>query len=203
MKLHSNATLTVKQRRQIQTIYAKGGVSQQSLAERFGVTRKTIGKWVRRSDASDKSCAPVHPHCRLSSSYRQAVLAWRHANPHHGARRIFHELKKEFSEGSESSVYLILRSEGLTTAKVKHPRKRVPIAVGRHRTQMDIQYVPAIKGGHGFEYKISILHLATRIKYSEIHDNYRSQTIAEVWKRALERLPPFLSPSPITLCVLP
>ncbi len=70
------------------------------------------------------------------------------------------------------------------------------LATGRYRTQMDVQQLPAIKGNTGFEYKISIIHLATRIKYSEIHDDYESETIAEVFKRSMDVLPLFLSPSP-------
>ena len=65
----------------------------------------------------------------------------------------------------------------------------------RYRTQMDVQQLPAIKGGIGFEYKISIIHLWTRIKYSAIHDNYQRETIADVFKRSMDVLPPFLSVS--------
>jgi transposase InsO family protein len=56
---------------------------------------------------------------------------------------------------------------------------------------MDIQQLPAIKGGSGFEYKISVIHMRTRIKYSEIHDDYRSETVADVLLSALDHLPPF------------
>lgn len=59
---------------------------------------------------------------------------------------------------------------------------------------MDIQQLPAIEGSSGFDYKISIIHLATRMKYSEIHDNSETATIAGVFERSLERLPPFSSP---------
>jgi hypothetical protein len=56
---------------------------------------------------------------------------------------------------------------------------------------MDVQQLPVVKGGRGFEYKISLIHLKTRWKYSEIHKNCTSQTVAAVYQRALDNLPPF------------
>lgn len=57
--------------------------------------------------------------------------------------------------------------------------------------QLDIQELPAIKGQRGREYKISVIHLRTRIKYSEIHRRARSKQAAAVLERSLGRLPPF------------
>jgi hypothetical protein len=56
---------------------------------------------------------------------------------------------------------------------------------------MDWQQLPAIQGNRGFAFKISIIHLSTRIKYSEIHDNHNTQTLAAFLERATRRLPPF------------
>lgn len=56
---------------------------------------------------------------------------------------------------------------------------------------MDFQQLPAIKGQSGFEYKISVIHLATRFKYSEIHPNATSKLAKEVLERAVDKLPPF------------
>lgn len=55
---------------------------------------------------------------------------------------------------------------------------------------MDIQQLPAVRGGSGFEYKISVIHMRTRIKYSEIHPDHFSETCADVLRRALDVLPP-------------
>ena len=63
--------------------------------------------------------------------------------------------------------------------------------MGRHRVQLDIQELPAIKGQAGHEYKISLIHLRTRIKYSEIHRSLSSKRVAAVLERAVARLPPF------------
>ena len=56
---------------------------------------------------------------------------------------------------------------------------------------MDVQFLPKLPQGKGFDYKISVIHLATRLKYSEIHDNQESATLAQVLVRAVARLPPF------------
>jgi transposase InsO family protein len=56
---------------------------------------------------------------------------------------------------------------------------------------MDVQFLPKLPTAKGFDYKISLLHVATRLKYSEIHDNQRSATLAQVLVRAQQRLPPF------------
>lgn len=56
---------------------------------------------------------------------------------------------------------------------------------------MDVQQLPAVKGEKGFEYKISLIHLSTRFKYSEIHAESTSKICAQVFKRAIQILPPF------------
>ncbi len=40
-------------------------------------------------------------------------------------------------------------------------------------------------------YKISIIHMSTRVKYSEIHSDHSTRTLAAFLERAVLRLPPF------------
>jgi transposase len=195
MKIHRNAALTGKQRQQVQALYASGDYSQQQLALQFATTRKTISKWVHRPQAQDASSAPKQPYRRVNDAYRQAVIAYRGAHPGHGPVRIAEELRGEFGAFAASTVGLILRQAALSKPVKPKTTKAVGLPVGRYRTQMDVQQLPAIEGSTGFEYKISIIHLSTRMKYSEIHDNYESPTIAAVFERSLDQLPPFLSPS--------
>ncbi len=56
---------------------------------------------------------------------------------------------------------------------------------------MDVQFLPKLPQGKGFDYKISVIHLATRLKHSEIPDNQEPATVAQVLARAVRRLPPF------------
>lgn len=191
MKLHAKAALTLRQRQEIHSLYATGNYSYQDLATRFAVNAKTVQKWAKRPSPQDLSSAPKQPHKRLSPDYEAAVRAYRQREPTHGKVRIAQELKKHFPEGSASSVHLILKKAALINPKAPAPSESKAINVGRHRTQMDIQQLPCVAGGQGFEYKISIIHLSTRAKYSEIHDNYESKTIAGVFERSLDALPPF------------
>lgn len=193
MKLHKNASLTLKQRQHIKDLYASGGYTQQALATKFGVSRKTIAKWIKRASIGDGAIRPNKPKA-ITPEFVSAVKAYRENNltSHHGKVRIAFELKASHACSNASNVYLVLKQLQLNQAKPAKAKSSHSIPVGKHRTQMDIQQLPAITGNEGFEYKISIIHLSTRVKYSEIHDNTESSTIAGVYQRALENLPPFL-----------
>lgn len=80
-----------------------------------------------------------------------------------------------------STLGLMLRRAALNEpAKPKRPKSE-GLPAGRHRTQMSVPQLSDIEDSSGFEYKISIIHLSTRIKYSEIHLNYDSATITGVF----------------------
>jgi transposase len=195
MKTHNNARLTPLQRRRVRELYRAGGHTQAALADMFGTTPQTIAKWARRDHDTD---APGGPRKRrqptITPAFAEAVRAYRAgpATSHHGKVRIAHELRREHACSNPSNVYRVLRQLGMANP-ARPPRKRdgAHVPVGKHRTQMDIQQLPAVGGGQGFEYKITIIHLSTRTKYSEIHGDSLSPTIAGVFQRALENLPPF------------
>jgi transposase len=192
MKLHQNATLTPAQRREVRRRYQEEGISKSELARQFHTSHTTIARWVGRDDPNDRSSAPHHPARVITPEYRQAVLEERAAQPSHGSRRLAQDLKGRFGQAKPGTIDRILKQAGLAhtpvSAKPKPPRH---IPVGRHRAQMDIQQLPAVEGGKGFEYKISVIHLRTRMKYSEIHPDHDSATVAAVLERALGALPPF------------
>lgn len=123
---------------------------------------------------------------------KAAVLRTRTAHPTWGTRRLVHELRRYLPGISRHHVRHILRvARRQQPGPERRRRCRHPIPVGWHRVQMDIQQLPAIAGGTGFAYKISLIHLRTRLKYSEIHPNHRTRTVAAVLQRAQEWLPPF------------
>lgn len=194
MKLHKNATLTPKQRQRIRTLHLTGEHSKVSLAHLFGVNRKTVAKWVERTELSDKSSCPPRKPSKITDAFKEAVKTYRQdpLTSHHGKVRIAHELAANHACSNASNVYKVLQELQLNRVKTAKDKQANSIPTGKHRTQMDIQQLPAIAGNEGFAYKISIIHLSTRIKYSEIHDNYESTTIAAVYQRALDNLPPFL-----------
>ncbi len=198
MKLHAQAALTIKQRQQVRRLHDEERVSIRGLARRFGVNPTTIARWVHREVPLDLSSAPLERRTVITPEYQAAVVAYRQGHPQHGPIRIAEELRGEFSQAHRGTVLSILQHQGLTRAVVRRPKTAKPIPVGHHRIQMDIQQLPAIRGGRGFEYKITAIHLRTRLKYSEIHNNRTSGTVAGVLKRALDLLPPFSSSGPTT-----
>jgi transposase len=190
MKLHARASLTIKQRQEVKRLHEEG-VPIRALASRFGVQNRTILKWVNRESPLDKSSARIKTNTVTTPEYRDAVIAHRNRFPAHGPIRIAQELESDFPWANRGTILTVLQEEGLTRPpqKEKRPRKQIP--VGRHRIQMDIQQLPAVKGGKGFEYKITAIHLRTRYKYSEIHSDRRSETVAGVLLHALDLMPPF------------
>ena len=198
MRLHSQAALTIRQRIEVKRRHVEDGIPVLDLAEEFRVNPTTVQRWIGRESPLDRSSAPIQHHTVVTDRYRAAVIAYRKEHPRHGPIRIAQELRKEFSEAHRGTVLRVLQEEGLTRPQKKEraPGKHIP--VGHHRIQMDIQQLPAVEGGKGFEYKITMIHLRTRLKYSEIHPDRKSATVVGVFRRGLDLLPPFFSSGPTT-----
>jgi hypothetical protein len=191
MKLHANAALTVPQRQEIKRMHEEEQVSIRSLAKQFRVNPTTVQRWVHRESPADRPAGASGRCSVVTDAYRQAVIAYRQDRPTCGPIRIALALKEEYTFAHRGTVLTILQQEGLTRPKKKEKKPSRPIPVGYHRVQMDIQQLPAVQGHKGFEYKITAIHLRTRVKYSEIHPDHRSGTVAGVLTRAMDRLPPF------------
>jgi transposase len=191
MKQHANAALTIAKRKQVKLLFENQQLSITELARRFSVHRDTVRKWIYRDSPFDKPSTERKKRI-ITQNYEYAVIEYRRANPKHGAIRIALALQSAFSFANRGTVALILKKHGLTKKGQSRPKTKWKIPVGRHRLQCDIQELPAIKGDTGFEYKISFIHLRTRWKYSEIHKDCQTETVAAVYYRALDNLPPFL-----------
>jgi hypothetical protein len=185
--------LTIKQRQTVKQLHDEQGISIRQLAQRFEVNPTTIQRWIKRESPLDRSTAPVKRRSVITEEYLAAVINYRKEHLKHGPIRIAQELSGRFPWANRGTVLKILQQENLTRPAQKKKVTVKPIPVGHHRIQMDIQQLPAVKGEKGFEYKISAIHLRTRLKYSEIHPDRKSKTVAGVLKRALDLLPPFSS----------
>lgn len=191
MNLHRNAKLTVRQRKEIKKLYASGNYTYEQLSVRYNTSKNTVQKWAKRVSPEDKKSGPTNTKKVVTSEYRKAIIAYRKSHPNHGPIRIAFELKKTFDFANRGTVLIILQEAGLTKPKSKKKRVVKPIPVGRHRAQMDTQQLTAVKGQKGFEYKVSVIHLSTRMKYSEIHPRATTEVCAGVLERARQKLPPF------------
>jgi len=190
MKLHANSALTIKQRQQVKQLFDNAKLPIVEIARRFSVSPQTVRRWKGRNDFQDQQVKRRTPRV-VTSEYENAVIEYRRQNPTHGAIRVAVALQAEFPFANRGTIAIILKREGLTKKKPPRSKTKWKISVGRHRLQCDIQELPAIKGGTGFEYKISFIHLRTRWKYSEIHLDCTTETVAAVYQRALDNLPPF------------
>lgn len=118
MKLHANASLTLKQRREIKEWY-ESGHSVKSLAERYGVHETTIRRWIKRASPLDRSSVPHTRNRVVTDAYRQAVIAYRQAHPYAGPIRIAQALMVDYPQAHRGTVVRILQSAGLT-----HPQRK-------------------------------------------------------------------------------
>jgi transposase len=190
MKLHGKAALTVKQRQEVKRLRDKGA-SYRSLARRFGVQVTTIWRWAHRDSPLDLSTAPRRVRKALSQEQTDAIRAYRHDNSQAGARTIASSLSRTHGLMSHATISRFLQREGLTHPPVKSRKEGKPLTVGRHRLQMDIQQLPAIEGGEKFEYKVTIIHMATRMKYSNIYPTMSADVVVQALEESLAHLPPF------------
>ena len=116
---HSNAQLTVSQRRLIRKLYNTEGAKISDLARRFNVNRKTIIRWINRDSPYDKPSGPKTPRRVITQAYREAVIKHRKANPNHGPVTIAFYLKAEFSFANRGTILRILQQEGLNKRNSK------------------------------------------------------------------------------------
>lgn len=191
MKIHANAALTISQRQEVVRLHREEGVSIRKLASRFRVNPTTIQRWLNREAPLDLSSAPLSKRSGLTPEQKEAIRRYRADHPRAGGRTIALVLNKDYGSMSHATISRFLCSEGQTLPREKRAREREPLKVGKHRLQMDIQKLPAIRGGSKFEYKITIIHMATRMKYSEIHPMMNSELVAQAVEHALGHLPPF------------
>jgi transposase InsO family protein len=100
------------------------------VADRYGVSRKSVHAWVRRyaesglAGLADRSHRPHHQPRQVSAAVEAAICQLRTAHPRWGPRRIRFELGRHGCPGpvpSRSTVYRVLVRNHFVTAR---PRKR-------------------------------------------------------------------------------
>ena len=82
-------TLTVKeQRTELVTLARKPEANISELARRFGVSRKTVYKWLNRDDMDDRSCRPKSSPKRTLQAQENRILAARDNHPAWGGAKL-------------------------------------------------------------------------------------------------------------------
>ena len=141
---------TMSQRREFVMFAQAEEANISMLCERYGISRKTGYKWLRRFGAEgeiglqDRSRRPIHTHTATSPDAHQAVMTLRRAHPAWGARKLRTRLKTLGHEGipAASTVHAILKRQGLidpAAATQHHAWQRFEHAAPNHLWQMDFK----------------------------------------------------------------
>lgn len=132
------------------------GVSVAELARRFGISRKTAYKWLRRESAgeslADRSRRPRASPTRTSEAMTATVLALRHQHPCWGGRKLHRVLCNEGHADvpAPSTITHLLRRHGLIVAGASgtsRPWQRFEHAAPNDLWQMDFKGTVAVGTG--------------------------------------------------------
>jgi len=148
----------MSQRRELLALAAVGGVSVAALARRFGVSRKTVYKWLTRyrtegeAGLADRSRRPHTSPNRTGPAVEAQVLALRAEHPAWGGRKLHHRLKRLGVEPvpSPSTITRILREHGLidpVDSQQRHRWQRFERAAPNELWQMDFKGPVALVHG--------------------------------------------------------
>ena len=112
----------VKERTSFIETYLTGLYTLSELAERFGVSRQKLHKWLARHNVDgvkglvDRSRAPLHIPHRTSGEIAEKILEFRRRFPHMGSRKIvarLAELHPDIEWPAPSTIGDILRRANL------------------------------------------------------------------------------------------
>ncbi len=147
----------VSQRQELIALTLRGGVSIACLARRFGVSRKTVYKWLARHRQSgegglvDRSRRPARCPHRTPAAVRQAVLALRARHRAWGGRKLHHRLKHlGVAAPAPSTISRILRDHGLidpAASAQRHRWQRFERVAPNELWQMDFKSPVTLAGG--------------------------------------------------------
>lgn len=143
----------MEQRQQFIDEYMHGESSMSELARRFGVSRKTLYKWVARfmatSSLVDQSRRPRHSPRALADAMESAIVAARRERPRWGPKKLRAALVRAnpgVDFPSTSTFALVLRRNGLITPRRR--RRRTPPSTGplSHATRPNALWCMDFKG---------------------------------------------------------
>ena len=108
-----------------------GGIAVVEVAERYGVSRKTVHAWLGRyrqeglPGLTDRSHRPHHHPGQLAGEIEARVCELRRTHPRWGPRRLVHELRRLGVDPvpSRSTVYRVLVRHGLVSAIARKRRR--------------------------------------------------------------------------------
>lgn len=170
------------------------GVNRRQLSARFGISAKTLYKWLCRYEREgtaalvDRSRRPLSSPGRTASEIEAAVLAIRHANPVWGGRKIAASLRRQgLTAPSPSTVTAILKRHGLPLVGAGQKAwKRFEHPAPNALWQMDFKGHVAF--GHGRLHPLTVVDDHSRYAVVLLAaDNERRRTVQKAVQGAFER----------------
>jgi transposase InsO family protein len=143
------------QRREFVMLASLEGATVSALCARFGISRETGHKWLRRAACgaesyADRSRRPLHSPMRTAAPIEAAVLAIRDAHPAWGARKIACCLARSgISPPAVSTVHRVLQRHGRIPERrqTSHSYGRFERAAPNQLWQMDFKGQVQIERG--------------------------------------------------------
>lgn len=140
----------MSQRREFVMFAQADQANLSALCKRYGISRKTGYKWLRRFDAEgtagvqDRSRRPRHTNNKTADDVEQALLALRRTHPAWGARKLRARLATlgQAQVPAVSTVHAILKRHGLinpNAGTTPHAWQRFEHAAPNHLWQMDFK----------------------------------------------------------------
>lgn len=140
----------MSQRREFVMFAQTDQANLSALCKRYGISRKTGYKWLRRADADggaglqDRSRRPRHTNNKTADDVEKALIGLRHAHPAWGARKLRTRLVTlgQAQVPAVSTVHAILKRHGLidpNAAATARAWQRFEHVAPNHLWQMDFK----------------------------------------------------------------
>jgi len=173
IQLHKNARTTPAIRRELQS--QPPSVTDQALAEAYGLNRHTVAKWRRRVGTADGSHRPHTLHANLNPAQEAVVVALRETLllPLDDLLAVTHEFIDP--DVSRSGLARCLRRHGVANLKALRPQEERPNR--SHKpfkdslpgfVHVDVNYLPQMPDEAQRRYLFAAIDRATRWVYVEI-----------------------------------
>lgn len=187
----------MSQRQELVALASGQGISIAELARRFGVSRKTVYKWLLRhgeqgvAGLEDRSRRPGSSPQRTAADVELQVLALRGKHPTWGGRKLHHRLKRLGQPApAPSTITRILREHGLI-AQADHGRRehwqRFEHPLPNDLWQMDFKSPVELAGG-GSCHPLTVIDDHSRYSLGlQACADQRHRTVHEQLTRVFER----------------
>lgn len=189
----------MKQRRQFIDEYMRREHSVAELCRRFGVSRKTGYKWVRRylegCELEDRSRRPRHSPTAVSAFVEDAIVQARKQRPRWGPRKLRAALQRanpDFDLPAASTFALIFKRNGLVTPRRRRRRTPPSSAPLAHATAPNTLWCMDFKGdfavGSTRCYPLTVMDAYSRFLVACVSlNNTRAQTVRRALRGVFEQ----------------